>query len=235
MTAPVEAPRYAIYYAPSPASALWRFGSAVIGYDAVDGSRPRMLVPDGFSAEDWLDMTREPRRYGFHATLKAPFSLSEGRSEDELLAMLRNVATGLAAATPSGLAVKTIGSFTALVPTGDTSALEALAFSVVRAFEPFRAPLSEADRRRRLESPLTPRQIEQLDRWGYPYVGEDFRFHMTLTGPLHADVRASVRDELARLHAERVDEPPFAVDRLCVFKQERRDGSFRIIGDVELA
>ncbi len=230
-----DAPRYAIYYAPRPASALWRFGSETIGYDAADGSRPRMLVPDGFSAEEWLDLTREPRRYGFHATLKAPFVLTEGRSEDELLAMLRNAATGLARVPLGGLVVATIGSFTALVPAGDTASLDALAFFVVRAFEPFRAPMSVADRERRLKSPLTPRQIVQLDRWGYPYVGEDFRFHMTLTGPLHADVRDVVREGLVRLHAERVAHEPVVVDRLCVFKQERRDGPFRIFGDADLA
>lgn len=230
-----DAPRYAIYYAPRPASALWRFGSAVIGYDAVDGSKPRMLVPDGFAAEDWMTMTREPRRYGFHATMKAPFSLAEGRTEGELLAMLRNAATGLRGAALEGTRVKTIGSFTAVVPTGDTAALDALAFDVVKIFEPFRAPLSAADRARRLASPLTSRQIEQLDRWGYPYVGEDFRFHMTLTGPLHADVRDSVRTGLVRLHAERVADEPVLVDRLCVFKQERRDGPFRILGDADLA
>ncbi len=230
-----DAPRYAIYYAPRPASALWRFGSAVIGYDAADGMRSRMLVPDGHAPEAWFELTREPRRYGFHATLKAPFTLAEGRTEDELLAMLRNAAVNLGRVPPLMPAVKTVASFVAVVPTENTAALDALAYAVVATFEPFRAPLTSQDRERRLQSPLTPRQIENLDRFGYPYVGEDFRFHMTLTGSLHVDMREPVRAELERLFARETGGDDIVVDRLCVFKQERRDGAFKIIGDAELA
>ena len=77
--------RYAIYYAPDPASALWLFGSSVLGYDARTGRNVPLLAPAGISLADWEMATTDPRRYGFHATLKAPFRLALGMSEAALL------------------------------------------------------------------------------------------------------------------------------------------------------
>src|SRR5690242_14050929 len=75
-------PRYAIYYAPSPDSVLHRFGSTLLGYDAVSGDD--LPFPEGVTP-DWREVTEDPRKYGFHATLKAPTALADGRSEAELL------------------------------------------------------------------------------------------------------------------------------------------------------
>ena len=101
------------------------------------------------------------------------------------------------AATPRAIpvitpVVRAISSFIAVVPEAPVPALSQLADDCVTEFERFRAPLSDHDRQRRLKSPLTPRQIEHLDRWGYPYVFEEFRFHMTLTGSLPAAKREAV-------------------------------------------
>lgn len=79
MTQP--APRYALYYTPAADSALWRFGSATLGYDAITGRDIAFAVPPGCEALDWQELIAEPRRYGFHATLKAPFELANGRNE----------------------------------------------------------------------------------------------------------------------------------------------------------
>ena len=76
--------RYAIYGAPERATPLWHFGNRVLGRDAETGENIAQIVPPGFSAEEWHGFTASPRRYGFHATLKAPFALAPGRSEDEL-------------------------------------------------------------------------------------------------------------------------------------------------------
>ncbi|HEY0291217.1 MAG TPA: DUF1045 domain-containing protein, partial [Hansschlegelia sp.] len=84
--------RYAIYYAPAPGTPLWSFGSSVLGYDAATGAAKPPLAPPGVGPEDWARITAQPRRYGFHATLKAPFHLTAGRTEAELLAMAANFA-----------------------------------------------------------------------------------------------------------------------------------------------
>ncbi len=219
--------RYALYAAPAPDTPLWRFGSSVIGYDAAAAAdRP---FPDGSpcDAPDWPNLTEDPRRYGFHGTLKAPFALAEGRSEAELLEAAMLFAERRRAFTVAALKVSFIGAFVALVPEGPAPDLDALAADCVRDFDAFRAPLTAADRDRRLRSPLSERQIARLDAWGYPHVFEDFRFHMTLTGRLDEARREPVRAALAERYGAVA--APMPVDALCVFRQPDRAGRFAIL------
>jgi putative phosphonate metabolism protein len=225
----LSGPRYAIYYAPAADSPLWRFGSSTLGYDAYAGEDVAFAVPPGCDAAAWPQHTAEPRRYGFHATLKAPFELAGGRSEGQLRAFAHQVAAGLAPVSLAGLAVRALGRFVALTPAAPSEALQKRAFEIVQAFEPFRAPLSAADRERRLRSPLTPAESACLEAYGYPYVGDAFRFHMTLTGALPADEMASVKAALAEAYAEVVPHGAVAIDRICLFKQDDREGRFRVL------
>lgn len=218
--------RYALYFAPAADSPLARFGAAILGYDAASAADVPFLVPDG--ADDWAAATAEPRKYGFHATLKAPFRLAADRTPADLTAAVAAFAARAAPVVLDGLAVTTIGPFCALTPVGDPTALADLASRAVIAFEPFRAPMTPEDRERRLKSPLSPRQIRHLDAYGYPYVHEDFRFHMTLTGPLHADIRERVHAGLAAAYAARVVDGPVAVDQIVVFRQAPGE-RFRIV------
>jgi putative phosphonate metabolism protein len=220
-------PRYAIYHAPAQASDLHRFGTAILGYDAASGD-DAPFPADVIRAEpDWQDLTSDPRKYGFHATLKAPFSLAPGRTEAELLA-----ACAAFAATPRAIpvirpVVGSISGFIAVIPADPPEELIRLAADCVSEFDMFRAPLTEADRARRNPSRLTSAQRAYLDRWGYPYVMEEFRFHMTLTGRLDANrletVLAMLRSSFSTLGLETL-----AIDRLALFRQDSADSRFRI-------
>lgn len=221
--------RYALYYAPPPDAALWTFGCAVIGYDAATGTAIPPLAPAGFGVEEWAALTAAPRRYGFHATLKAPFRLAEGVTEDDLIAAGKAFAKTQAAFVLPRFKVSPLEGFVALTPETTSDELNALGGAVVEAFEPFRAPLSNADRSRRLAAPLTERQQTALERWGYPYVFEDFRFHMTLTGALPADTAARAAEGLARLHAERVGDAKTPVDAVALFVEDSPGLPFRIV------
>jgi putative phosphonate metabolism protein len=221
-------PRYAIYYAPVQGSVLDRFGSALLGYDAHSGAD--LPFPDGIEAPDWRELTEDPRKYGFHATLKAPVTLAPGISEDELVA-----ACAAFAATPRPVpviepVVSSIEGFIAIVPAAAVATLQDLAADCVRAFDSFRGPLTEADRARRNPSRLTPRQRAYLDQWGYPYVFEEFRFHMTLTGRLEDGRRAAVLDML-RDRFGRIGLKELSIDRLALFRQDAADRRLRVIGD----
>ena len=222
-------PRYAIYFAPSADSALWRFGSGALGYDAITGGDLPHAVPPGCEELDWAALTAEPRRYGFHATLKAPFELSDGRSEGALRAFARNYVAGRAPVELAGLAVNALGHFVALTPAEPSEALQHFAFDVVQAFEPFRAPLSEADLARRLQSPLTPAHRAYLEAFGYPYVGDAFRFHMTLTGALPQDLVAPIKTALSSAHAQAVPPGEVVLDRIAIFKQADRASRFTLL------
>jgi hypothetical protein len=171
--------------------------------------------------------TAEPRKYGFHATLKPPFALAAGADEEELVSAVRAFAATRRAFDGGPLQAAAIGAFVALKPAGPAPALADLADACVRAFDRFRAPASADERARRLQSPLTPSQIENLDRWGYPYVFADFRFHMTLSGPLHLEDRelfiAAMRDLYAPLAR------PLFVDGVALFKQAEPSRAFSIL------
>lgn len=221
-------PRYAIYYAAAPGSELDRFGGQLLGYDAYTGADLPFPVGIVQTLADWGDLTIEPRKYGFHATLKAPLLLAPGQTEAALMA-----ACDRFAATPRPIPViepviDSISGFVALVPAEPSAELLRLAADCVNEFDAFRAPLTDEQRARRRPSSLTPRQREHLDRWGYPYVMDDFRFHMTLTGRLAAERRASVltilRDSFATLGLKSL-----AIDGFAVFRQADADTRFRLI------
>src|ERR1700761_8001045 len=106
-------PRYAIYYAARRGSALDRFGAEYLGYDAWSGDD--LPFPDGLPA-DWRELTSDPRKYGFHGTLKAPFALASGKSEGELIAACADFAR-VPRTTPVIVPiVSSISGFIAVVP-----------------------------------------------------------------------------------------------------------------------
>jgi putative phosphonate metabolism protein len=226
-------PRYAIYYVSPPGSDLDRFGAQLLGYDAFSGED--LPFPDRITqmAPDWRELTRDPRKYGFHATLKAPLSLARGKTETELLAACEAFACIPRPIPVIRPVVGSISGFIAVVPAEPSAGLERLAADCTSAFDEFRAPLTPEDRARRNPSALTPRQREHLDRWGYPYVMEDFRFHMTLTGRLGAERREAV---LARLRDRfsRIDLETLAVDRIAIFRQESAESRFRVLNHWKL-
>ena len=226
-------PRYAIYYVPAPGSDLATFGAELLGYDAYQGAD----VPfphDPKLPSEWREMTQDPRKYGFHATLKPPMALAPGKSERELMAACAAFADTPRAIPAIQPVVDAISGFIALVPAEVPAGLERLAADCVREFDPFRAPLTEEDRARRNPSKLTPRQRDYLDRWGYPYVFEEFRFHMTLTSRLdlsrHASILAMLRD---RFRGSGVRD--LAIDRIAFFRQDGPNQRFRVIGNWPLA
>ncbi|HEY2134864.1 MAG TPA: DUF1045 domain-containing protein [Xanthobacteraceae bacterium] len=221
--------RYAIYFVPPPDEALYRFGASALGFDCYSGKEVAGLAGDDVSVAEWRELTAEPRRYGFHATLKAPFRLREEFGEPELVAEFVRFAGRHAPCAGFSASVRLLDGFAALVPTASVAAVDLLAASCVRDFDRFRSPMTEAERIRRLAQPLTERQIEHLDRWGYPYVFEDFRFHMSLTGRIPTDRTTPV---LTFLHAALKRHPVprnVVVGSVALLRQDGPNTPFRVI------
>lgn len=227
-------PRYAIYFAAGADNALSRFGAELLGYDAYTGDE-RPFPGDALRvAPDWRDVTTDPRKYGFHGTLKAPMTLTSGKTEAALAAACAAFA-GKARPIPAiRPVVDAISGFIAVIPAEPVVSLQTLAADCVRDFDSFRPPLTAEDRARRKPEKLTERQRDYLDRWGYPYVMEEFRFHMTLTGRLDAERRGPILEMLrARFAGLRLD--TLEIDRIALFKQDDAKARFRIIGEWTLA
>lgn len=179
--------RFAIYAAPGigPAAdgvsaALREQAERWIGR-SVTGNPVTPGVPAGWRRAAVDAITADARRYGFHATLKAPFRLADGRTPEELDAAVARFAADHAGVAVPRLSLARLGGFFALVPGTDAPDLHALAEEVVTSFDRFRAQATEAETARRNQAALTPRQRELLKAWGYPYVLDEFRFHLTLT------------------------------------------------------
>jgi hypothetical protein len=224
--------RYALYVAPPPESELWRFGCDVIGRDALTGAFCVGFAPQGYPPDSWAGMTSEPRRYGFHATLKAPFRLRADLSAADLIGRIAELARKFAPFDAGELSVGAIAAsegrgFVALQPEGDLRALRAFEGSVVRALDPLRAPLTESERQRRRPERLTRRQAYYLDAWGYPYVLDEFRPHFTLTNAIpDADRVARALGWEFRL---RVASPALRIDALTLFAEREPGGEFKIL------
>jgi putative phosphonate metabolism protein len=226
-------PRYAIYYAAAPDTDLDRFGARLLGYDAFSGRD--LPFPDGVlqMAPDWRELTRDPRKYGFHATLKAPLSLVPGKTETELLAACEAFANAPRTVPVIRPVVDSISGFIAVVPAEPSTELARLASDCTSEFDSFRAPLTPEDRTRRDPSALTERQCGHLDRWGYPYVMEDFRFHMTLTGRLDAARREPIL-RMLRISFSAIGIKTLAIDGIALFRQDDADSRFRIVSHWKL-
>ena len=190
--------RYAIYFTPTPDSPLARFGASMLGYDCFERADVPHRSIDGLDPALLALATVDPRRYGFHATLVAPFRLAPGIDADELATAFSTFAASRAPVMAGTLRVAAMDRFVVLVPAEPYPEIEALADACVAAFDRFRAPLTDSDRARRVAAGLTARQTELLERWGYPYVLDEFRFHMTLAGPVPDGQRKAFSASLAQ-------------------------------------
>jgi Protein of unknown function (DUF1045) len=221
---PLNTPRYAVYFAPGPGTPLKEFGDSIFA----TGRLPADTV--GLTAEGWKDA---PQRYGFHATLKAPFHLRAGHDETDICQAARIVAALVPGLQIARLTVTLVDDFIALTPAHASSEPGLLAQACVRGFDHLRAPLTEQDRARRLATGLSAQEIAYLDAWGYPYVFDHFQFHMTLTGPLAPKDAEPMQRALAHYYAP--FDGPVDIDAITICRQPSRDARFEIWQRFELA
>jgi putative phosphonate metabolism protein len=223
--------RHALYFAPAEGSAWWRFGTSWLGRDPATGAAAPQLAVPGVGVDEFRALTEKPRRYGFHATVKAPFALRADATREALAAAVERFCADRAAFPVPRLAVARLDDFLALVPVVRESRVNDLAADCVRELEPFRAPPDAAELERRRRGRLSPRQDRYLEEFGYPFVLSEFRFHLTLTGSLEgaapqhvAGVRAAAEHAVASL----VD-APLHFDALALFEQTEREAPFRLV------
>lgn len=219
--------RYALYFAPARGTPLDVAGARWLGRDAWTGASVEPAVPEPIAPDRFAAVTAEPRRYGWHATLKPPFRLADGRTEADLLAAFRDF-TASHSARPAQLSVARVGDFLALTPVDAALDLTRFAGACVTAFDGFRAPSPADDVARRRLAGLSPRQDELLLAWGYPYVFDEFRFHMTLTGRVFGaeaeHLQAAAEARFGGLLAE-----PTPIDTLALFVERAPGGPFTIL------
>ena len=237
--------RYGVYFTPPRTGALARFGASWLGRDIATGQTVAHPELPGLPAARIEALTETPRRYGFHATLKPPFRLAPGHSADAVLADLRRICATLAPVSlPQGLQLARFGGFLALIPADPpppvsapvspqiSAQLSALSSALVRGLDPHRAPLTRPERGRRHPDRLSPEQRDNLERWGYPWVMQQFRFHMTLTGRLPADQANAAQAALSVL-LQPILPVPMAIEAVALVGEDS-GGRFHIIEKIKL-
>jgi putative phosphonate metabolism protein len=223
-TGPVH--RAAVYFSPLPDSPWSGAGNAWLGRS---GAHPEATCPPmvaGIDAAAFAALTAAPRRYGWHATLKPPFRLRTGLHIGDLETAVGAIAQTYQPIAVPALEVSTLGSFLALRPQGDLRDINALAAACVTRLQPLAEPLNEGELARRREPPLTADQDALLQAWGYPWVLDAFRFHLSLTGlltPIDERARQALL-QAARAHFEGL--PPLHIESLAVFVEPSAGADF---------
>ncbi|WP_342776552.1 DUF1045 domain-containing protein [Tabrizicola piscis] len=207
--------RYAVYFAPRPGEFADRAAGWLSGGVALPGL-PRPAA----------EITGDPRRYGFHGTLRAPFRPAEGMDQRRIEGTVGDLARRLAPVSCEGLRLENLHGFLALTPVGCEAAMLEFGAMVVEGTDTLRAPLTEAEIARRRPERLTSRQRALLQVWGYPHVMEEFRFHLTLTDRLPEAEVAPVMAALDRYFTP-VLPRPFLIEDLCLFGED--DAGFHLL------
>ncbi|MEZ5652118.1 MAG: DUF1045 domain-containing protein [Burkholderiaceae bacterium] len=213
--------RIAVYFLPAPEGSLARAGADWLGGRVIDDP-------------PWPDWLSAPARYGFHATLKAPFRLADGLDPTAMATWVRERARRIDAFTLPPLEPVWFGDFLALRPRdGDPAPdapLRCLADECVAVLEPWRAPLTAQEVARRRPERLSAEQARLLRQWGYPGVFDAWRFHMTLSGPAPPTLDAATRSAIlaaARAHFASALAQPILVDAISLCVEASAGQAFR--------
>jgi Protein of unknown function (DUF1045) len=209
--------RAALYYAPEPNDPLWQRGCAWLGRDPESGLALPQPNISGIAA-----LTSDPRRYGFHATLKPPMRLTD--TLEHFLADVESLAARTKVFALPPLAVTLIGKFIALCPAAPSPELHNLADACIMELDAHRLPEDAATRAKRAAG-RTDSQRRNLERWGYPLVLEDWLFHMTLSNSIaHNPLTSEAEHFFADiLHL------PRNVESLSVFIEPDLGSSFQLL------
>ena len=220
--------RYAIYFAPSESSALHASCSQWLGRDTITGDSLVPALPASIDPVWWRTATESPRRYGFHATLKPPFRMNSSASLDQLKTSLTEFASAQRSFLLPRLVLGRLGRFLALILTETSPELHALAANCVRTFDEFRVAPGDEELAQRMHPSLSQEEQKNLRDWGYPYVLETWKFHMTLTGSLPPQPLDLFRHHLqVRLGA--LCEHRLVCDSVCLFEESSPNTDLRLI------
>lgn len=228
---PFGSERYALYFAPKSDSPLYEFGTRVLGRNEIEASQhynASELIKQNAPAKILLERLTAPAAYyGFHATLKAPFSLRDEFTFSDLRRKVELLAQKTDCVSLAGLEPRLYRGFVALCFEQQSADVAKLAEICVRELEPYRAALTEEEMQARKESQnLNAEQLKLLRVYGYPFVLNNFDFHMTLSGKLCSgeDSRAFML-WIEPLYKRLINRTPM-LDQLTLWHQPARNLPF---------
>ena len=125
------------------------------------------------------------------------------------------------------LSVQNLDGFLAVREAAPSPELQAIADVAVASLDHCRALPSDAELTRRRKAGLSDAEEAMLTRWGYPYVFQLWRFHLTLSRRLQeremARLLPAARDWLAEAL-----ERPRVFNSLAIYTQGQSGSPFRL-------
>lgn len=209
--------RFALYFAPDQAASLAEIGCRWLGRDALTNRKYSREPFPGIDADRLHELTRVPRRYGLHATLKPPFRMAPNCSPEMLISALSDFTCRRQPILLPPLKLRQINDFFCLCPEVQPQKLNNLAAACVRDFDHFRAPLTSSELARRRGDILSPAEKQNLLRWGYPYVFDQFIFHITLTARITNKSEKEVIHAILLKKFKPILEQPVLIDAVSLF------------------
>jgi len=220
--------RVAVYYAPDGDDPLWRAGCRWLGRDPETGER--FDLP---AAVTQPDLISDPAGYGFHGTLKPPMRLAEGMTYEAFVTAVEKLAQGLKPFAMPRLTVQNLDGFLAVREAEPSPELHAIADVAVASLDHCRALPSEAELVKRRKAGLSVTEEAMLTRWGYPYVFQLWRFHLTLSRRLEASEMARLLPKAEAWFAEAMERPRI-FNSLAIYTQSESGAPFALSTRVPL-
>jgi len=225
--------RYAIYFVPAADRPLFRFGRGVLGYDCYTGETVAYPAFDAIDPAECAALTREPSIYGFHATLKAPFRLLPSVDEAALIETFVGFAASRHAIPVIEPCIRTLGPFV-VVTARRVRGAGRTGGTLRHRVRPFPRAADARRARAALGGGLSQAEIARLDQWGYPFVFDTFRFHMTLAGPVAPERREAVLASMQEAFVRLCGDADLIVDRVALLRQYNAQSRFRVIAQAQL-
>lgn len=223
--------RYAIYYTPQPGTPLATFGRSWFGR-ANDGATLQAFSEAGLTSASAVKPLSARSRYsGLHAVFKTPFCLRDGIGIDALKARLIRFANRRKQVATGPLTLAHAGRFLVLRPIKPTPALDWLAAQCVATFDGFTESSSTAEAHPGVH--LNDHQRLLLKSFGDPHVLSEYRFYITLTGPLDTAHLERVAQALWPM-LEEICASGVTVDGLSLLGESGDRAPLRLIGRYRL-
>lgn len=208
--------RFALYYAPQSATSLGSAATTWLGRDNTTFDY-EPLKPLELSSDRFKELTKAPYHYGFHGTLKPPFRLRKSVAEKQIFDELKSFCSERKSFTIASLEIGWIGGFLCLQPVKKIEPLDDLAADAVRQFDRFREEMNQDELEKRRNAGLSQVQDRLLLKWGYPYVMEEFRFHLTLSSKVNNPAERRAIEAEARRHFSNLHRSDVTVDGISLF------------------
>lgn len=209
--------RYIISFAPKSTSMFWKLGALWFGYDASRNAYTKNTLVPGMPKEHHDAAVTTARRSGFNIILTGPFQLTAGMPEELLKTTISLYCQSLSTLQTGPLSIIETAHKLSISAQEISPQVQKLADDIVLEFNAFRLPANPLPEDSPIRAALTPGQLKNLIEWGQPYIFEELKFQIPLTGRLPEKMSGPLKSFLEGRFIECL-KTGFEIDNLSLFR-----------------